>query len=79
MRLAQARAGNGPFDSITYFGDGPWDQKAAEALGYNFVSVGNRISSPQSIRDYTKADAAFEYIYQRVRRQTDRLSTPSSN
>lgn len=62
MRLAERRAGNDYYDSITYFGDGPWDQKASETLGYNFVSVGNRISSPQSIRDYTEANVAFRYI-----------------
>jgi beta-phosphoglucomutase-like phosphatase (HAD superfamily) len=62
MRLAERRAGNDYYDAITYFGDGPWDQKASEALGYNFVSVGNRISSSQSIRDYTEADVAFRYI-----------------
>ncbi|MGP9764889.1 HAD family hydrolase [Halomonas sp. AOP13-D3-9] len=62
MRLAERRAGNGHYDAITYFGDGPWDQKASETLGYNFISVGNRISSPQSIRDYSEADVAFRYI-----------------
>ncbi len=62
MRLAERCVGNGHYDSITYFGDGPWDQKASETLGYNFVSVGNRISSPQSIRDYIQADVAFRYI-----------------
>lgn len=62
MRLAEKRAGNGHYDAITYFGDGLWDQKASETLGYNFVSVGDRISSSQSIRDYTEAEMAFRYI-----------------
>lgn len=62
MRLAERLAGNGRYDSRTYFGDGPWDQKASETLGYNFVSVGNRINSPQSVRDYTEADVALSYI-----------------
>lgn len=62
MRLAERRAGSGRYDSRTYFGDGPWDQKASETLGYNFVSVGNRISSPQSVRDYTEDDVALRYI-----------------
>lgn len=62
MRLAERLAGNGRYDSRTYFGDGPWDQKASETLGYNFVSVGNRISSSQSVRDYTEADVALRYI-----------------
>lgn len=62
MRLAERLAGSGTYDSMTYFGDGPWDQEASETLGYNFVSVGNRIYSPQSIRDYTDADVAIRYI-----------------
>ena len=62
MRLAERLAGNGRYDSRTYFGDGPWDQKASETLGYNFVSVGNRINSPQSVRDYTEVDVALRYI-----------------
>lgn len=56
MRLAEKRAGRSHYDSITYFGDGPWDEKASKALGYNFVSVGDRIVSPKSIRDYTEVD-----------------------
>ena len=62
MRLAERRAGNSHYDSMTYFGDGPWDQKASKTLGYNFVSVGDRITSPKSIRDYTEVDVALGYI-----------------
>ncbi|SER02477.1 Phosphoglycolate phosphatase, HAD superfamily [Amphritea atlantica] len=62
MRLAERLVGTDHYDSRTYFGDGPWDQKASETLGYNFISVGHRISSLQSIRDYTEADVALRYI-----------------
>ncbi|MCG8517976.1 MAG: HAD family hydrolase [Pseudomonadales bacterium] len=62
MRLAERRAGKSPYDSMTYFGDGPWDQKASEALGYNFVAVGDRIASPKSVRDFTDVDMALGYI-----------------
>lgn len=62
MRLAERSAGKSYYESITYFGDGPWDQRASETLGYNFVSVGDRISSTQSIRDYSEAELAFRYI-----------------
>ena len=62
MRLAERRAGKSHYESVTYFGDGPWDQRASETLGYNFVSVGDRISSPQSIRDYSEVELAFRYI-----------------
>lgn len=62
MRLAEMRAAGGRYESRTYFGDGPWDQKASKTLGYNFVLVGNRIDSPQSISDFTEADEALRYI-----------------
>ncbi|GGC12260.1 haloacid dehalogenase [Marinobacterium zhoushanense] len=62
MRVAEIRASKEDYDSKTYFGDGPWDQKASETLGYNFVSVGNRIRSAQSINDYAESDKALRYI-----------------
>jgi hypothetical protein len=30
----------GPFESITYFGDGVWDRQATAELGWEFVPVG---------------------------------------
>ena len=33
----------GPFDSVTYFGDGVWDKAATAALGWNFVAVGPKL------------------------------------
>lgn len=33
----------GPFDSITYFGDGLWDRTAASHLGWHFVPVGPKL------------------------------------
>lgn len=33
----------GPFDSITYFGDGVWDSQATAALGWRFVAVGPKL------------------------------------
>jgi FMN phosphatase YigB (HAD superfamily) len=33
----------GPFTSITYFGDGIWDRRASEQLGWNFVAVGPKL------------------------------------
>lgn len=34
---------HGPFESITYFGDGHWDVRATAALGWHFVPVGPRL------------------------------------
>ena len=42
MRLALSRLGD-RFDSITYYGDGPWDEAACRQLGWRFVAVGDAI------------------------------------
>jgi len=39
MEEALSKIGTG-FDSITYYGDGSWDEKACAELGWNFVAVG---------------------------------------
>ncbi|MBE9182270.1 HAD family hydrolase [Oculatella sp. LEGE 06141] len=33
-----------PFDSITYYGDGKWDELAANMLGWHFVPVGKKLN-----------------------------------
>ncbi|HUG72020.1 MAG TPA: HAD family hydrolase, partial [Steroidobacteraceae bacterium] len=33
----------GPFTSVTYFGDGVWDREATAALGWEFVPVGPKL------------------------------------
>lgn len=39
MEVALSKIGSG-FDSITYYGDGSWDEKACSELGWNFIAVG---------------------------------------
>jgi FMN phosphatase YigB (HAD superfamily) len=34
---------DGPFNSVTYFGDGPWDRAAAAQLGWEFIAVGPKL------------------------------------
>ena len=34
---------DGPFTSVTYFGDGLWDRAAAAQLGWEFVAVGPKL------------------------------------
>jgi len=41
IRLAAERA-HRPLSSAIYFGDGPWDQRAARALGIRFIGIGAR-------------------------------------
>lgn len=33
----------GPFDTVTYYGDGVWDREATAALGWAFVPVGPKL------------------------------------
>jgi FMN phosphatase YigB (HAD superfamily) len=46
----------------TYFGDGEWDKKACEELGFNFVLVGERISHDQKIMDFNEPHKAMAFI-----------------
>lgn len=47
MRLSLAQLGH-EFDTITYFGDGVWDQAASKSLGWQFVAVGPDLGGIQS-------------------------------
>ena len=38
----------GRFDSVTYYGDGPWDRQACEELGWDFVAVGSELGGLES-------------------------------
>ncbi|MBT8078362.1 MAG: HAD family hydrolase [Gammaproteobacteria bacterium] len=38
------RSLSGEFSSVTYYGDGPWDRSASEALGWDFIGVGRAIA-----------------------------------
>lgn len=62
MRVAERLTNVESYQSKTYFGDGAWDQQASEALGYNFVSVGDRIFSPKSVQDYVDIGAVLNSI-----------------
>jgi FMN phosphatase YigB (HAD superfamily) len=52
MEIALSRLGSG-FDSITYFGDGPWDRDACLALGWGFVAVGPELGGLEHFKDMT--------------------------
>ena len=43
----------GPFESITYYGDGVWDREATSALGWRFVAVGPRLGGLQGFSAVT--------------------------
>ena len=41
------------FESVTYFGDGPWDQEASTTLGWEFVPVGRELSGLEHYANFT--------------------------
>ena len=41
----------GPFTSVTYFGDGLWDRAAAAQLGWEFVAVGPKLGGLSDFGD----------------------------
>lgn len=47
MRLALAKIGNS-FESVSYYGDGPWDREACRKLGWQFVAVGTTLEGLES-------------------------------
>lgn len=52
------------FDSVTYYGDGPWDRQACEQLGWDFVAVGAELGGLEDFRDLVLAGPAHKKVYQ---------------
>jgi len=58
MQLAAQRAMQGKvYERATYFGDGAWDRRASEALGYDFIAVGKAVPNPVAYADLSDTDA----------------------
>ncbi len=47
MEIALERLGS-EFESVSYYGDGPWDRAACVALGWQFVAVGPDLAGLES-------------------------------
>ena len=63
MRLAAQRAlRGGTYARATYFGDGAWDRRASEELGYGFVAVGCGVAHPVAYPDLREADAILSCL-----------------
>ncbi len=50
MEIALSQLGRG-FETVTYYGDGPWDRDACLALGWDFVAVGPELGGIESYAD----------------------------
>jgi beta-phosphoglucomutase-like phosphatase (HAD superfamily) len=58
MRIAAERAMGGvELTRATYFGDGPWDQRASAELGYDFVAIGQAVPHSVAYPDLRETDA----------------------
>lgn len=50
MQIALAGIG-ADFESITYYGDGPWDRDASRRLGWDFIAVGPELGGLEHYSD----------------------------
>ena len=58
MQLAARRAMHATaFSRTTYFGDGPWDRRASEQLGYDFIAVGKGVAHTHAYDDLRDTEA----------------------
>jgi phosphoglycolate phosphatase-like HAD superfamily hydrolase len=63
MRLAAERAMQGrAVERATYFGDGAWDRRASEALGYDFIAVGKAVPHSVAYADLRETDAILAQL-----------------
>src|SRR5262245_52363003 len=63
MRLAADRAMRGAsYARATYFGDGAWDRRASEVLGYDFVAVGGAVPHAVAYADLRDTDAILAQL-----------------
>jgi len=62
MKIAVSRVANTKNWPCTYFGDGIWDKRACEELGFNFVLVGNRFEHKSNISNFVSVDEAMSFI-----------------
>jgi beta-phosphoglucomutase-like phosphatase (HAD superfamily) len=62
MKTAEAKCLDSGFCEKSYFGDAIWDKKASQALGFNFILVGNQISHAKQILNFNNSDKVLELI-----------------
>ena len=43
----------GVFETVTYYGDGPWDRQACQQLGWEFVAVGAELGGLENFHGAT--------------------------
>lgn len=62
MKIAAAKAVGGKRIPCTYFGDGEWDQRACEELGFKFILVGEKFEHDPCLRDFSNIGQALALL-----------------
>ncbi len=62
MNLSRQQATAGKDIPVVYFGDGIWDKNACEALGIDFVLVGDDVDHQPAIMNYRDIDAILTLL-----------------
>ena len=62
MTISRQKASAGRDLPVVYFGDGVWDKKACEAMGIDFVLVGNSIDHQPAIENYRDIEAIMTLL-----------------
>jgi len=52
-----------------YFGDGEWDKRACEELGWRFIAIGDRTSHTHQLADFRDLETLREYLIKPQARQ----------
>jgi phosphoglycolate phosphatase-like HAD superfamily hydrolase len=63
MRLAAQRAMGGAVAArATYFGDGSWDKRACEQLGFDFIAIGGGVSHRVAYADFRDTEGIVAHL-----------------
>ena len=63
MEIAEHRAMGGKLSSSrTYFGDGEWDKRACNELGFEFIAIGEEVQHEKQFGDYSSPEPILEIL-----------------
>jgi len=63
MQIAEKRALEGrDAGRRTYFGDGVWDKRASEELGYDFIAIGDKVQHHARYPDFRQKQTILAHL-----------------
>ena len=63
MQIAEKRALAGrKANRRAYFGDGGWDKRASEELGYDFIAIGDKVQHHAQYPDFRRGKAILSRL-----------------